>query len=149
MDSHFLATDTGSGWPASAYQRSEAAQETTAALKREQKALRRSKGRVATPSSRMAALHAAWIAHTVKQAIAAVGSASDEDYRAFGWERGQLLAQLLWLRAEKERGPMRRVPLAVTVSRSDRPHRLEAEIKASTHCQQRGENAHACSRRMT
>jgi hypothetical protein len=149
MDRHFLDTDTGSGWLASAYLPSEAAQETTAALKREQKALRRSKGRVATPSSRMAALHAAWIAHTVKQAIAAVGSASDEDYRAFGWERGQLLAQLQWLRAEKERGPMRRIPLAVTVSCSDRPHRLAAEIKASIHCQQRGENAHACSRRMT
>lgn len=52
---------------------------------------------------RMAALRAAWMAHTVKRALLAVGSASDADYGAFGWERGDVMVRLQWLRDEIER----------------------------------------------
>ena len=51
-------------------------------------------------SQRMAALRAAWLAHTIKRAIAAASSASDADYRLFGWDREELLAQLRWLRGD-------------------------------------------------
>jgi hypothetical protein len=52
---------------------------------------------------RREALRAAWIAHTVNRSLAAVASASDADYGAFGWERAELIARLQWLRDEIER----------------------------------------------
>jgi hypothetical protein len=83
------------------------------------------KRRPVTPSKRMAALQAAWAAHTVKRAIAAVGSATDDDYHAFGWERGELLAKLQWLRKEiKQTNANRSIALTVTPARCARPHRL-------------------------
>jgi hypothetical protein len=71
---------------------------------------------------RMAALRAAWVAHTVKRAIAAVSSASDQDYQAFGWERGELLAKLRWQRDGL--GHTDTISLAVAISRpARRPRR--------------------------
>jgi hypothetical protein len=60
--------------------------------------------------------------HTIKRATAAVRSASDEDYRAFGWDRGDLLTKLQWLRhrAEHAENPS---ALAVTLVPSVRPAR--------------------------
>jgi hypothetical protein len=52
----------------------------------------------APAQSRKAALRAAWKAHSVKRALAAVASASDADYEAFGWDRCALMAKLRWLR---------------------------------------------------
>ena len=57
----------------------------------------------APAQSRKAALQAAWKAHSVKRALAAVASASDADYEAFGWDRCALIAKLQWLRDEIER----------------------------------------------
>jgi hypothetical protein len=67
---------------------------------------------------RMAALRAAWMAHTIKRALTAVGSASDADYGAFGWERGDLLVRLQWLRDEIERCVAKRPPAMVTLART-------------------------------
>ena len=57
----------------------------------------------ASTQCRTVALRAAWMAHTVKRALAAVGAASDADYGAFGWERGDLMVRLQWLRDDIER----------------------------------------------
>jgi len=74
-------------------------------------------------TQRMAALRTAWLAHTIKRAIAAASSASDEDYRAFGWDRDELLAQLRWLRREIGGKQAHHLPLMVTVLRPARsPH---------------------------
>ena len=54
-----------------------------------------------TPA-RNAALQAAWLKHTIKRATAAVRSASDDDYRAFGWNRSDVLTQLQGLRHRAE-----------------------------------------------
>jgi hypothetical protein len=76
----------------------------------------------------MAALRATWAAHTIKRALAAVNSASDEDYRAFGWERCELIAKLQWLRDEIERPHAdRRIAMAITVSRPTRAQRQPVE----------------------
>lgn len=73
---------------------------------------------VSAPGERMAALRAGWLAHTVKRAVAAVGSASDADYRAFGWDRNELLAQLHSLLEKTTRKqPSYRLPLTITVAR--------------------------------
>ena len=71
---------------------------------------------VSASGERMASLRAAWLAHTVKRAMTAVGSASDADYRVFGWDRNELLAQLHWLLDEmgRERSNYH-VPLAITL----------------------------------
>lgn len=70
------------------------------------------------PSERKAALRAALKAHSVKRALAAVVSASDADYEAFGWKRGDLVARLRWLRDEIERPRARHgTPAAVTLAR--------------------------------
>lgn len=77
---------------------------------------------------RMASLRAAWLAHTLKRAMAAVGSASDADYRAFGWDRAELLVQLHWLVDETGREqPNRQVPLAVRLSRPARSKGVEGK----------------------
>lgn len=66
-------------------------------------------------AKRMASLRAAWVAHTVKRALAAVGSASDQDYRAIGWDRGELLAKLRWHRDRL--GDTNTSSLAIVISR--------------------------------
>jgi hypothetical protein len=73
------------------------------------------------PGARMAWLRTVWLAHTVKRAMAAVGSASDADYRAFGWDRYELLAQLHGVLDEvgwEQRNCQ--VPLTITLSRPAR-----------------------------
>jgi hypothetical protein len=98
--------DTASQWrtEATAFLPSETAHEISTAFQGQPPPrLDHGKRRPVTPSKRMAALQAAWAAHTVKRAIAAVGSATDDDYHAFGWERGELLAKLQWLRKEISR----------------------------------------------
>jgi len=131
MDRHLL--DTGPGWLATADLPCDAAQQTTTAPIKAREALHLGKGRVATPNGRMQALRAAWVAHTVKQAIAAVGSASDEDYRAFGWDRGALLIKLQLLQGEIEQaGANRGTPLAVTVTRAGPPKRPAAETSTDS-----------------
>jgi hypothetical protein len=73
----------------------------------------------ASAQNRKAALRAAWMAHTVKRALAAVGSASDADYGAFGWERGDLMVRLQWLRDDIEwRTAKRRMPTVVMLART-------------------------------
>lgn len=67
---------------------------------------------------RRAALRAVWMAHTVKRALAAVASASDADYGAFGWERGDLLVRLQWLHDEIERCVAKCPPAVVTLARA-------------------------------
>jgi hypothetical protein len=57
---------------------------------------------VAMAPARKAALRAAWLKHTIKRATAAVRSASDDDYRAFGWNRSDVLTQLQGLRHRAE-----------------------------------------------
>jgi hypothetical protein len=84
----------------------------------------------------LAALRAAWVSHTLKRAIAAVRSASDEDYRAFGWDRGELLAKLQCLHDESDLSSAdRRKELTVTLARSGRPDcvRPEAEPRNDNH----------------
>jgi hypothetical protein len=72
--------------------------------------------------ARMARLRTVWLAHTVKRAMAAVGSASDADYRAFGWDRNELLAQLRGALDEIGREqPNCKVPLAITLLYPARP----------------------------
>jgi hypothetical protein len=66
-------------------------------------------------SQRMAALRSAWLAHTIKRAMAAANSASDEDYRAFGWDREELLARLRWLGQEVSGRQVDHSPLTVTM----------------------------------
>jgi hypothetical protein len=84
----------------------------------------------------MEALRTAWAADMVRQAIAAVSSASDDDYRAFGWERGELLARLWWLRGEiEEAGGRRGISLAVTLRRTGRSRRPEPATKTLGHHQ--------------
>ena len=78
-------------------------------------------------SQRMAALRAAWLAYTIKRAIAAASSASDEDYRAFGWDREELIAQLRWLRREIGGKQVHRLPLTVTILRPARSPHLAGE----------------------
>jgi hypothetical protein len=53
-------------------------------------------------TERRAALRAAWATHTIKRAAAAVRSASNADYRAFGWDRSDVLTQLQWLQDRSE-----------------------------------------------
>jgi hypothetical protein len=50
----------------------------------------------------LAALCRAWTVHTLKRAIADVASTSDRDYRAFGFDKAELLAALRRLRDELE-----------------------------------------------
>ena len=57
---------------------------------------------VPTTPARKAALRAAWLKHTIKRATAAVRTASDDDYRAFGWDRSDVLTQLQELRHRAE-----------------------------------------------
>ncbi len=76
-------------------------------------------GAPASAQSRKAALRTAWMALSVKRALAAVCSASDADYRAFGWERSELIAKLQWLRDEIERPVADRgTPPVVTLART-------------------------------
>lgn len=128
MDSHL--PDTGSPWASlpTAWLSPEAAQGISRAAKAGTQRIHRGRPRAATPDARSAALRAAWVSHTLKQAIAAVRSASDEDYRAFGWDRGELLAKLQWLRGEIEQPDWnRRTPPAVTVSLAGAPKRPAAK----------------------
>jgi hypothetical protein len=52
--------------------------------------------------SRMAALCRAWTTFTLKRAIADVASTSDQDYRDFGLDKGDILRGLGQLRYELE-----------------------------------------------
>ena len=51
---------------------------------------------------RKLSLRAVWLKHTIKRATAAVRCASDDDYRAFGWNRSDVLLQLQGLRHRAE-----------------------------------------------
>ena len=85
-------------------------------------------------SQRMAALRAAWLAHTIKRAIAAASSASDEDYRVFGWDREELLAQLRWLRGDLGRKrASHRLPQTVAILRPARSARWVGEALKLEH----------------
>ena len=118
MDSQLF--DTGSPWPAAGPLPVVAQKIGTA--KAVSQRIHRGKCRAATSNARSAALRAAWVRHTVRRAIAAVRSASDEGYRAFGWDRGELLAKLQWLHDEIDL-PIadRRKALTVTLVRSVLP----------------------------
>lgn len=59
-------------------------------------------GLASMTTERKAALRYAWLKHTIKRATAAVRSASDDDYRAFGWDRSDVLMQLQGLRHRAE-----------------------------------------------
>jgi len=83
----------------------------------------------ASVHSRKAALRSAWRAHTVKRALAAVNSANDADYRAFGWERGEFIARLQWLCDEIGPAAERRTPAVITLARALRDPQLS--LKAS------------------
>lgn len=68
---------------------------------------------------RRAALRRAWVAHAVKRALAEVASTCDEDYRAFGWERRELIARLEWLHDVIGRvGPGGHAPVALAPLRT-------------------------------
>jgi hypothetical protein len=58
----------------------------------------------------MAALRAAWTAWTLKRAIADVATTSDQDYRAFGLDKGEILQGLRQLRDEIERSGLAAAP---------------------------------------
>jgi hypothetical protein len=72
-------------------------------------------GATSTSSDRKTALRAGWLMHTIKRATAAVRSASDEDYRAFGWDRSDLLAKLQWLRQRADH-PYAENPIALAIT---------------------------------
>ena len=59
--------------------------------------------------SRMAALCGAWTTHTLKSAIADVASNSDQEYRDFGFDKGDILRGLRQLRYELECSNLRLV----------------------------------------
>lgn len=52
--------------------------------------------------ARIAALCAAWTAYTLRRGIADVASTSDQDYRDFGLDKGEILRGLIQLREELE-----------------------------------------------
>ena len=50
----------------------------------------------------LSALIARWTAYTLKRAIADVAATSDQAYRDFGLDRGEVLRALGWLRSDIE-----------------------------------------------
>lgn len=82
------------------------------------KAARAARPRATINPTRMQLLRDAWLAHILKRAIVEVGQAADEDYRAFGMDRDDLLAKLNVLldetRSSNRIGP---VPLSIAVAR--------------------------------
>lgn len=64
---------------------------------------------------RLRLLRNAWLAHVLKRAINEVSKASDQDYRAFGFDRHELLASLRWLR-EQAQSSERMMPAQLSVA---------------------------------
>lgn len=65
--------------------------------------------------TRLRLLRNAWLVHVLKRAINEVSKASDQDYRAFGFDRHELLASLRWLR-EQVQSSERMTPVQLSVA---------------------------------